>query len=115
MLLALHHRALDQRVLVDAFGMRQHRPRHLDGVVIGEAVDDFLRRVRDRRELGGERDASGGFDLAGQKADDVVEQRDLVVGILRAMTDEQVGHPAQHLGAARAGTVCNRGFDIRHK
>ena len=51
MLLALHHRAFDQRVLVDAFGMRQHRPGHLDGVVIGKAVDDFLRRVRDRRQL----------------------------------------------------------------
>ena len=52
---------------------------------------------------------------ARQQADDVVEQRDFVVGILRTMADEKIGHPPQHFGAPRAGSVRDRGFDIRHE
>ena len=66
------------------------------------------RRGVDRREAVGEQRLGRGFDVQHQALEDVVEQFDLLVGIVHRAVEEEVGHAAQRLDPARDGAVGER-------
>ena len=75
--------------------MAQHRLRHADVVVGGEIADDAGRRIRDAREPARQLGAGVLLDRRRKPLDHVVEQRDVVFGVVVGARDEQVGDAPQ--------------------
>ena len=112
MRLALVARRLDQRVVVEPVGLRQHRTRDLDDVVEGERPDRHRRRGVDRRQAVGEQRLGRGLDVQHQALEHVVEQADLLVGIIHRIVEKEIGDPAQRLDPARDGAVGKGGLQF---
>jgi hypothetical protein len=74
--------------------MGQHRRRHHDRLVARKRPDHRDRRAGDRRQPLGEFGARLLLDLHGKAGNDVVEQVDLIVGIIVRPKHEEVGDPA---------------------
>ncbi len=108
MRLASAARDLHQGRLVQPFRLRQHGAGDLDDLVERERADDLGRRGRDRCQPVGEQRLGRGFDLLDQALEYVVEQPDMVVGIVHRVVDEEIGDTAQRLDAARDGAVRER-------
>ena len=79
--------------------LRQHGAGDLDRVVEGERADGPRRRGVDRGKAAGQQRARGDFEMRDQALEHVVEQADLLVGIIHRAVDEEVGHLAQRLDA----------------
>ena len=98
--------------VADPFRLTEHRLRHFDGVVEGERVNDDLGSIGDRcqplRQLGA-RLGSGGVE---EMHHHVVEQSDLVFGIMRCAVDEEIGDARQHLHAARVRAGGKRSLEF---
>ena len=105
-------RDLDQRVLVQPFRFRQHGPGDLDDLVERERADDLRRRIRDRGEAFGEQRPGRRFDLRDQALEHVVEDADVVVGIVYRVAHEEIGDAAQRLDPARNGAVREGGLQF---
>ena len=71
--------------------MREHRAGDLDRVVEGERVDDPRRRAVDAGEAMRELGAGLDLDVDRELLQHVVEQRDLLAGIVARAGREQVG------------------------
>ena len=112
MRLALVARGLDQRLVVEAVRLRQHGAGHLDDVVERQRPDGLRRGDVDRGQPVGEQLLGRGFDVQHQALEHVVEQLDLLVGIIHRAAEKQVGDPAQRLHAPRDGAVCKRGLQF---
>ena len=77
----------------------QHRPGDRDVVVLGELADNTRRRIGHRRDTARQLRQRLGLDLLDQAADDVVEQRDMVVvEHALAPSRNKVGDAAKRLG-----------------
>ncbi len=92
-----------QVVLGEGRGRGQHGAGHLDHVVAGERPDQPLGRGFDPGHALGEFGADGGFHLAGELAQHVVEQRHLGAALGHVAGEEQVGHPAQQFAPPLTG------------
>jgi hypothetical protein len=70
----------DQILVSQPRRLRQHRPGNRDVVVAGQALDDLLRRIGDRRDLAAQLDARAAFDVLDQADHDAVEHRGHFLG-----------------------------------
>ena len=69
---------IDQILLFQARGSRQHRTGHDDIVVLGEPAKDFERGIRRSAQAARQIGLGLGLDFLDQAAEDVVEQTDMV-------------------------------------
>ena len=70
--------SLDQRLVVQPLGSRQHGRRNLDQIVQRQGAEGKRRRGIDRGEATGQQHFRGGFNVVRQALEDVVKQPDLV-------------------------------------
>ncbi len=92
--------------------MLEHRAGDRDIVVLGERAHHAFRRVGNRRQPAREFGQRLGLDLLDQVADDVVEQRDMVVVEHGGAVDEQGRNAAQRLGAFLRRAVLDHLFQL---
>src|SRR5664280_2541578 len=93
--LALALGDLDQILVGQPRRLRQHRPGDGDVIVAGEAMDDIMRSIGDRRDVPAQLDPRAAFDMIDQADDDVVEQRGYILGHPVAAGQEQAGDALQ--------------------
>jgi hypothetical protein len=101
MLLAFFLRRLDQGCLVEPLGLLEHRTRDIDLIVKRQRPHDPRRRISDRCETDREQCPGGDFDLRRETGQDVVEQRNLLVGTLRGAHDKEIGNVPDDLATPR--------------
>jgi hypothetical protein len=75
--------------------LRQHAAGHRDFLVPRKVLDDFERRVVDRRQATAELGSGLAFDPGDQKTQHVVEDLDLIVVEASTIVQEQVSHLAK--------------------
>src|SRR5881394_1667241 len=112
MRLALAARILDQGLVVEPHRLRQHGTCHLDDIIERKRADGERRSGVDRGEAVGQEHLSRSFDVVDQALEDVVEQTDLLVGIIHRAVDEEIGYPAQGLYPASDGAVGERRLQL---
>ena len=108
--LILGARAFDQGVGIEPCGLREDRGGDLDGVIAGEQAQDLGRSDHDRTEPDREQSAGGLLDGRDQSHENVVDQVDLVFGVLLRTDQIQVGEMPQHdratlVSAVRYGAI----------
>ena len=112
MRLALAARILDQGIIVEPRRLRQHGACDLDHVVERQRPDRERRGGVDRGEAVGQQRLGRGFDVIHQTLEDVVEQPDLLVGIVYRAVDEEIGDPAQGFDPSCDGPVRERSLQL---
>src|SRR2546423_7870061 len=112
MRLALAARIFDQGLVVEPHRLRQHGTCYLDDIIERKRADGERRSSVDRRETVGHETLCRSFDVVDQAMEDVVEQTDLLVGIIHRTVDEEIGYPAQGFYPAGDGAVGERRLQL---
>ena len=105
MSLAFTARVFDQHGVVRPFRLRQDGCSDFNLIIESQCVNQPGRGLGHGREPVGKQRLRGCFDLFDQAMKDIVENVDLLVGIVRNTIQKEIGDPAQGFHAARHGTV----------
>src|SRR5450759_2155958 len=110
--LALALGDLDQILVDQPRRLRQHRPGDGDVIVGGEAMDDIMRSIGDRRDVPAQLDPRAAFDMIDQADDDVVKQRGYILGHPVAAGQKQVSDALQDRMVAFGRIAFERDFEL---
>ena len=103
---------LDQRFGSEPAGLGQHAAGDLDLVVPGQMLNHLERRVVDRRQPFRELGLGPRFDARNQKAENVVEDLDLVVAETVSVIEKEIGHLSQGIDPAGRRTASDGVFEF---
>ena len=112
MLLALVAAGGDQIAVVKPWRLGEDRACDLDVVIEGEHVDYVRRRVGDRRQPMRQLGARLGLDGVDEAGHDVVENADLILGIVVGAVDEEVGDAGEDVDPAIDVAGCEGALEL---
>ena len=103
---------LDQILVGQPRRLRQHRPGDGDVVVVGEAMNDILRSIGDRRDVPAQLEPRAAFDMVDQADHDAVEYRRDFFGEAVVARQKQAGDALQYRKMAFGRIAFERDFEF---
>lgn len=112
MSLAFAAGALDKHIIAEPLGLRQHGRGDFDQIVEGEDVNDLRRSLGNGSEASGKQRFRRTLDVTNQAIKNVIEERDLLVGIVDRVVQEKVGDALQCLDSPRDCAMGENGLEF---
>jgi hypothetical protein len=94
-------RIFDEQVIAYTWRLGEHGTGHLDRTIEGEQANNLERRIGRRGKTAAEGSAGRDLKPLSEPHHDIVEQLDLCLRKAACPRHEEIGDPAQHVGAAR--------------
>ena len=108
MLLTFGASGRQQRVAVEPLRLLEHRPGHVDRIVGCQEAADLGWRARLFCQALGQHGACRQLDAGRDPDQDIVEQLDLIVGIVGRCAHEKIGDAVEYFGALGDGAADDR-------